>query len=175
MLCENCKKKEATVHLTQIIEGKMHTIDLCEECSKSKGIDDPMGYSLAGLLAGMGASKETKENQPDEKIPAIECPECGLTTTDFKKTGRLGCPKCYTTFAEPLRALLKSMHKSLEHKGKIPKHFNASRSVSEKVQQLQVLLDKAVQAEEYEEAARLRDQIREIKKEPARKSKRKAK
>src|SRR5512140_184644 len=107
MLCDACKKNEATVHLTQIVDNKMQTIDLCEACSKAKGVDDPTGFSLASILLGLGANQEAGEIVANEEL---KCPICGFSQADFKKSGRLGCWECYTTFADPLQGLLKSMH-----------------------------------------------------------------
>src|SRR5882672_3425735 len=117
MLCCICKEKEATVHLTQIAGEKMQKVDLCEECAKSKGVNDPAGFSLADLLLGLGASQELDKANGDEEI---KCPNCGFTQADFKKAGRLGCSECYDTFAEGLEGLLKTMHKGVRHVGKVP-------------------------------------------------------
>ena len=97
MICEVCQTENATVHLTQIISGKMQKIDLCEKCAKEKGVADPAGFSLADMLLGLGAGEEIKAGGSDE----LQCPQCGFTQPDFKKTGRLGCANCYTTFATP--------------------------------------------------------------------------
>ena len=108
MLCCICKEKEATVHLTQIAGDKMQKVDLCEECAKTKGVNDPTGFSLADLLLGLGASQEIGQAGGGAEL---KCSRCGFTQADFKKAGRLGCPECYNTFAEPLEGLLKTMHK----------------------------------------------------------------
>ena len=89
MLCCICKEKEATVHLTQIAGDKMQKVDLCEECAKTKGVNDPTGFSLADLLLGLGASQEMEQAAGGAEL---KCPRCGFTQADFKKAGRLGCP-----------------------------------------------------------------------------------
>src|SRR5664279_5371328 len=106
MVCDVCKTNQATVFLTQIVDGKMQKVNLCESCSKEKGVTDPTGFALADLLLGLGAAQELEKGQP-----VLRCPVCGFTQSDFKKTGRLGCSACYDTFAEGLGTLLKSMHK----------------------------------------------------------------
>jgi protein arginine kinase activator len=159
MLCDACKKNEATVHLTQIVENKMQTIDLCEGCSKSKGVDDPTGFSLAGLLMGLGNSAET---EPAASGPEVKCGRCGFSLADFKKSGRLGCAECYVTFAEPLHGLLKSMHKGVKHSGKVPRELRQTQDISEKLQVLQAQLEQAVKAENFEQAAVLRDRIKQL-------------
>jgi protein arginine kinase activator len=157
MLCCICKEKEATVHLTQIAGDKMQKVDLCEECAKNKGVDDPAGFSLADLLLGLGASKEIERTSGGEEI---RCPNCGFTQADFKKAGRLGCSECYVTFAEGLESLLKTMHKGVRHVGKIPHVLRQGRDLTEQLRQLQKRLDKAVATEDFEQAATLRDEIK---------------
>ena len=158
MVCDICKKTEATVHLTQIINGKVMKVDLCEDCSKSKGVQDVAAFSLADLLVGLGAADEMKA----EADPGLKCPACGLTQEDFKKTGRLGCAVCWETFAAGLASLLKAMHKSEHHVGKVPSKAAHTVVITEQIKTLAVQLQKAIQAEKYEEAAGLRDQMRAL-------------
>lgn len=161
MLCDACKKHEATVHLTQIGEdGNMQTYDLCESCSKAKGIEDPTGFSLAGLLMGLGSQKESETIASE---PESKCPECGFSLADFKKAGRFGCPQCYAAFSDPLNSLLKSMHKGIKHTGKRPQSQAKNLAVVDQLQQLQAQLEEAIQTENFEQAAVLRDQIKQLK------------
>jgi protein arginine kinase activator len=159
MLCCVCKEKTATVHLTQITGDKMQKVDLCEDCAKTKGVNDQTGFSLADLLLGLGASQELEQSSGGAET---KCPQCGFTHADFKKSGRLGCPECYTTFAEGLGGLLKSMHKGTRHAGKVPESLRAKRDLAEQLQALQKKLNKAVEAEDFEQAAQLRDEIKEL-------------
>src|SRR5712671_2348600 len=161
MLCDICKQNVATVHLTQMVEGKTKKVDLCEVCSKEKGVDDPTGFSLADLLLGLGAAQEMA--QAAAGGPELKCPSCGFTQADFKKTGRLGCAECYLTFAEGLEGLLKSMHKGIKHTGKMPQHLQQSRDLSDRLKSLQKKLDKAVADEDFEQAAVVRDEIKTTK------------
>jgi len=160
MLCDICKKNVATVHLTQMVEGKTKKVDLCESCSKEKGVDDPTGFSLADLLLGLGAAQEIAQAAAGGEL---RCPHCGFTQADFKKAGRLGCAECYTTFAEGLEALLKSMHKGTKHVGKVPQALKRSQDLSERLKMLQKKLEKAVADEEFETAVQLRDEINQLK------------
>jgi protein arginine kinase activator len=155
MTCEVCQTENATVHLTQIISGKMQKIDLCEKCAKEKGVADPAGFSLADMLLGLGAADEIKSNGTEELV----CPQCGFTQPDFKKTGRLGCPQCYVTFSEGLGVILKDMHKGIVHKGKIPTRAIRAQEYQNRLKTLHASLQTAVQSENYEQAASLRDQI----------------
>jgi protein arginine kinase activator len=157
MQCCVCKEKPATVHLTQIVGEKMQKLDLCEDCAKAKGINDPTSFAMADLMLGLGASQEL---DPTVGAAQIKCPRCGFSQADFKKSGRLGCPECYQTFAEGLSGLLKTMHKGTRHTGKAPEALRKSRETGDRLKLLQKKLNKAVEAEDYELAAQLRDEIK---------------
>jgi protein arginine kinase activator len=154
--CENCKEP-TTIHLTQIINGVMHKIDLCAKCPQAKNIDDPTGFSLADQLLGLGAAEEMKANSDE-----LACPKCGFTQVDFKKSGRLGCPVCYETFRQGLEPLLRNMHRGPRHKGKIPARCENASELRSRLESLESALKSAVDKEDYEEAAALRDRIREL-------------
>ena len=165
MLCMLCQKKEARVHLTDLKDGKIKKVDLCEDCAKAKNIEDPAGFALADLLLGLGASEELAG--PVAERGELACPVCGFTQADFKKSGRLGCPACYETFKEGLMGILKTMHKGARHTGKVPRALAVGREVQERIQSLQRSLEEAVAVEDYERAARLRDQIKSLRENPA--------
>ena len=158
MLCDICKQNVATVHLTQMVDGKTKKVDLCEACSKEKGVDDPTGFSLADLLLGLGAAQEMAQAAAGTDL---KCPTCGFTQADFKKAGRLGCPECYRTFSEPLDGLLKTMHKGTRHVGKVPETLRQTRDLSDRLKSLQKKLIKAIEEEDFEAAAALRDEIKQ--------------
>ncbi|MGO9608355.1 MAG: UvrB/UvrC motif-containing protein [Verrucomicrobiia bacterium] len=157
MLCDICKKAEATVHLTQIVDGKMLKVDLCESCAKEKGVQEAAGFSLANLLVELGGGEESRV-----EAPGVQCPVCGFTQADFKKTGRLGCSACWETFEPALASLLKAMHKGDHHVGKVPTKAEHTVALNGKMQELAEQLEKAVREEKYEDAAQIRDQIREM-------------
>jgi len=157
MHCDVCKTNPATVFLTQIVDGKMQKVNLCEGCSKEKGVTDPHGFALADLLLGLGAAQEMERGGVVQK-----CPACGFSQADFKKTGRLGCAQCYTTFTEGLATLLKGMHKGTEHVGKVPARLAKTIERESQLKTLQRDLRKAVSEEDYESAASIRDQIRHL-------------
>lgn len=157
MQCCVCKEKPATVHLTQIVGDKMQKLDLCEECAKAKGINDPTSFAMADLMLGLGASQEL---DPSAVGMELKCPRCGFSQADFKKSGRLGCPECYQTFAEGLAGLLKSMHKGIRHVGKVPEALRKTRETGDRLKQLQKKLNKAIETEDFELAATLRDEIK---------------
>jgi protein arginine kinase activator len=161
MLCCVCKEREAKVHLTQITGDKMQKLDLCEECAKSKGVNDPTGFSLADLLLGLGTSQAIEQAAAATEAGELKCPRCAFTQADLKKSGRLGCPDCYRTFAEGLEGTLKSMHKGTRHIGKVPEALRQTQDVKERVKQLQKKLAKAIEEENFEQAALLRDEIKQ--------------
>ena len=158
MICDVCKTNESTVFLTQIVEGKMQKVNLCDSCAKAKGVDDPTGFALADLLLGLGAAQEIERGSGS----AQRCVVCGFSQADFKKTGRLGCAQCYETFGEGLNSLLKAMHKGTHHTGKVPARVVRHIERENALKTLQRDLQKAVADENYESAAQIRDQLRQI-------------
>ena len=135
----------------------MQKVTLCDACSKEKGVQDPTGFALADLLLGIGAAEEIEKGGGTQK-----CAVCGFTQADFKKTGRLGCSTCYLTFAEGLGSLLKAMHKGTEHVGKLPERAQRTVALNKRMRALTENLQKAVADENYETAASLRDQIKQL-------------
>ena len=158
MLCSICKEKPASVHLTDIKGDKIQKVDLCEDCAKSKGVNDST-FAIADMLLGLGASQEIEQASGGVEI---KCPQCGFTQADFKKSGRLGCPECYKTFAEGLGGLLKTMHKDTRHTGKVPEGMRQARDESKRLDALQKKLAQAVKDEDFEQAAALRDEIKRM-------------
>jgi protein arginine kinase activator len=158
MQCSICKEKPATVHLTQIVGDKMQKLDLCDECAKAKGVNDPAGFALADLMLGLGAAHEIEQAAGGTEV---KCSRCGFTQADFKKSGRLGCPECYKTFSEGLSGLLKTMHKGTRHVGKAPEALRSSTE-NDRLKLLQKKLEKAIGSENFEEAAQLRDEIKQL-------------
>jgi protein arginine kinase activator len=158
MQCSICKEKPATVHYSQIVGEKMQKLDLCEDCAKAKGVNDPASF-VADLMLGLGAAQEIEQAAGGVEL---KCPRCGFTQADFKKSGRLGCPECYKTFSEGLSGLLKTMHKGTRHVGKAPETIRASTLNSDRLKSLQKKLEKAIEFENFEEAAQLRDEIKQM-------------
>ncbi len=177
MKCDVCEK-EATVFLTQIINGQMTTVNLCEECSRVKGVTEETGFGLAEAFL-------TPVHRDDEQMEAV-CNACGFTASQLKKIGRMGCPECYTAFREGLDGLLRNMHKGTRHVGKRPgkgavvapqllPRQRAAAVVNEEsaqapkpsdsssdVNKLRVDLDRAVKEERYEDAAKLKAEIERL-------------
>jgi protein arginine kinase activator len=165
MLCDICGKNPATVHLTEIIDEQMNELHLCEDCARHKSAAMEQQFGLSDLLAGM-VDFQKPSSKEDEAV-MVKCPACGLTYADFKKVGRLGCGECYNVFRKYLAPLLKRIHGSSQHIGKSPvkaKSPVAAKSYKKKngLQELKDKLQKAIQEEAFEEAARLRDQIKGV-------------
>lgn len=152
--CANCTKP-ATIHLTQIIDNKIHKVDLCEDCPYKQSVTDPEGFSLADFLLKPPASLTGDSS--------LQCEVCGFTPKDFKKTGRFGCPHCYDTFRDILEPMLANMHKDVVHRGKVPERALARMSRRRRLDQLESDLQEAIKLENYEDAARLRDLISQAK------------
>lgn len=163
MLCESCKEREATVHLTQVVEGAIKKLHLCEECAKKSGMDIHAPISITDILLGMGIEKPAEKSQ-EKQVPERTCPRCHMRRTDFTKTGRFGCAHCYGAFSDGLPELLKAMHRSTHHAGKVPKREGARVIVSEELATLEKQMAASIAAENYEEAARLRDRISDCRK-----------
>jgi protein arginine kinase activator len=153
--CHICGKP-ATVHLTQILDNKIHKVDLCEVCAKEKGITDPEGFSLVELLTKPTAQAEALQDD-------LVCEKCGFTPHDFKKFGRFGCPSCYDRFGHLIKPMLKNMHKDVHHKGKIPDRSLARISIQKQMSDLEQKLQVSIKEERYEDAALIRDEIRKLK------------
>lgn len=168
MRCDACQNNEATVFLTQIVEGKMQKVNLCPACSKEKGVTDPTGFALADLLLGLGTNTELEKpaaaasTAVSPEAPALKCPTCGFTQADFKKTQRMGCSECYVTFAESVVTPLRSNHKGSQHVGKVPARQFRRAELDGRMKTLNDDLVKAVKEEDYEGAAQLRDAIRKL-------------
>lgn len=159
--CDLCPKP-ATVHLTQIVNNKIHKVDLCEACAQAKGVTDPSGFSLADLLLKASLNPEPSGD--------LRCQACGFTQQDFKKSGRFGCPSCYDYFGSVLEPMLDTMHKGIAHTGKVPQRALARRSHYERLTQLETELDQAIKAERYEDAARYRDELQQVRQAAGRKN-----
>jgi protein arginine kinase activator len=155
MKCDVCKA-EATVFLTQIINGQMTTVNLCEACSQAKGVTNELGFGLSDAF--LGSSKTV----PIFKTDVLTCPACGFTSAQFKKIGRMGCPACYDTFRQGLDSLLASMHKGTQHVGKVPSNIAPILAPSVALDDLRTALGMAIAEERYEDAAQIKKQIEAI-------------
>ncbi|MDA1194677.1 MAG: UvrB/UvrC motif-containing protein [Planctomycetota bacterium] len=166
MVCQSCGENPATFHLTEISDEpgpSQKTVELhfCEECATAAGhtaeasVPSLMAQAVASVAATAGAGL----------IEGLACPHCGMTFQEFKRKGRLGCPRDYEAFATPLDPMLQKMHActSPRHHGRVPRGpFKARNVVGDRLLQLRRELQNAVGGERYEEAARVRDEIQRI-------------
>ena len=160
MDCDNCGKP-AKVHLTQLVGGKVKKVALCNECAQTKGVTDPTGFALADMLLG-GAPGSKSAVASLAPVPSRSCPQCGFTMADLKKVRRFGCGVCYTTFRDEVNQMIRGMHKGPTHCGKVPEGLMEMHQRNQRLEELHNRLDQAVSAENYEEAAGLRDEIRQL-------------
>ncbi len=171
MLCDKCKERPATVHYTQIINGVKTEMNLCEQCAQEEGLLNSetfspfvnfAPFSVQDLLAGlMNFLPNTGNTYVEEQL---KCNNCGMTYDRFRETGRLGCSRCYDSFADELNPLIRRIHGSIGHRGKIPRKTGGVLRAKREIEELKAKLEKAVKEEAFEEAAKLRDKIRELEK-----------
>jgi len=154
--CQKCPNP-ATLHITEILgEGQFEELHLCEQCA-NKYLYEPQ--PKAGALKGAAAqSREGDEGLFNQN----ECPQCGIKFVEFRNTGRLGCPHDYQAFREELLPLLENIHGEVRHCGKVPRRLPQNKEMQSELIQLRNRLKQAVNKEDYEEAARLRDRIRRL-------------
>jgi protein arginine kinase activator len=168
MRCEACGEHEAEIHLTEVVGDEARTVHLCPACAEERGVEGPLvpeNFLLAGVLAQLGEGGGEGGSDPRGAgiQPGEGCVFCGMTLADFRKSGRLGCSHCWVTFETPLRTLVGRIHGAAQHTGKV--HLPPDPSTGERERQLADLrrkLDRAVETEDFERAAELRDRIRAL-------------
>ncbi|WP_246945456.1 UvrB/UvrC motif-containing protein [Bacillus pinisoli] len=171
MVCQECQQRPATLHFTKIINGEKSEIHLCDHCAKEKGelsmFSNGDGFSFNNLLAGL-LNFEHKPFQKDSSnaftpTEVIQCERCKLTFQQFAKVGRFGCSNCYKAFQHQLDPVIRRLHSgNTVHSGKIPKRIGGSIHVKKQISLLRGELKDLIENEEFEQAAKLRDKIREL-------------
>ena len=175
MLCDNCKEREAIINLTQVEHDSKVTLHLCEQCAQQKGVETggtvlktPLGNFLGAVVKGAGTAGALVPASAD----ALRCPACGSSLRDFRDSGRLGCDQCYVSFDTHLRDLLRRLHGSSQHVGErydLPGTGGSNGSggaggggddARSRLLELKAQLRRAVEGEDFELAAELRDRIR---------------
>ncbi len=162
MYCERCHKQPATVHMQQFVNGQKAEIHLCTDCASQLDMHFSFDNFFQGFLDSFFNTQLKSVADEASQIRMVKCDTCGLTYEGFKNTGRLGCADCYHTFRNELNSILKNVQGSNQHQGKFPKKAGAELLNKRHIQNLKVQLTKAIEAEEYETAAKLRDEIREL-------------
>lgn len=170
MDCQECHQRPATLHFTQLINGKKIDTHICEVCAKELGYmtHPEEGYSLHNLLAGLFnfESNQLKNNKQSNFKQEIElkCPKCDLKFTEFKRIGKFGCAECYHTFSKQIDSIFRRVHSgNTKHEGKIPKRQGDHLHVKKQLETYENQLKQLIEREEFEEAAVVRDKIRAVK------------
>lgn len=176
MLCSICNKNSATIHIQEIVNGSKKTIHICQVCAAAKGLNIPATevMNLTEFLHNMSCDT-TKLSQnfsidENEIKPSVvlTCPKCGWDSEKIRKTGRLGCPECYHSFKDTVAQSLAAMHRGIAHCGKTPSTIVCERNIfMTNILKLQKKLEKHIKNEEYEEAAKVRDKLKDLKSEKA--------
>ncbi len=156
-VCEECGKNPANVHVRRMVSGEETVQRLCVGCAQNQGLEPTTTQShtpdsLAALIRNLG----------DGEDGATACPSCGIRLEQFRETGRLGCATCYETFRAQLEPLLRRVQGTVRHVGKTPVAEDDSPGHLPRLRRLNEELDRAVESEDYERAAALRDEIRRM-------------
>ena len=160
MTCNLCGKHNATIYFKGIVNNQTIKLHLCESCAKKKGMVFPFGKSifpLGDVVANLANASKTGTS-----LFGTTCKGCGLSYAEFKETSQLGCSQCYTTFSSLIGPLLKEIHGSTQHVGKIYRRTVRLGSRMEELTRLKLELREAIQREAFEKAASLRDEIRNL-------------
>jgi len=161
VLCERCNKRQATVHYTEITNNKKQELHLCEECAREAGIT---GFGVMPQLVLHDFLGSLFEKQPEVRTTKVSrrCSRCGLTEQEFARRGLLGCGDCYAEFRPAVEQMLRRIHGTVQHTGKLPRRLGKAMGMKQELKRLRKELDAAVRKEEFERAAGLRDRIREL-------------
>ncbi|PKK83326.1 MAG: hypothetical protein CVT49_08985 [candidate division Zixibacteria bacterium HGW-Zixibacteria-1] len=161
MVCQDCKKQTATVHLTQIINNEKLVVSLCKDCAAKRGFHSPLDnvpFPLSDLISGLIQQSPQKPGD----IPDITCSRCGLTFEQFAHQGRFGCGECYSAFRSRLEPIMRKIHGSSLHKGKMPVAGEGEPIPVREEERLEEMLKKAIESEDFERAADLRDKLKAV-------------
>jgi len=178
MTCQDCKKNSAQVHFTQIVNNEKLSLSLCKDCATARGFHSPLDnvpFPLAEILSNLTTSLPEKGSAKDKSLEKLKCEACGLTFGDFTRKGRFGCGQCYRTFRSRLEGIMRKIHGASLHRGSIPKYEgevteNLPIPVKEE-ERLETELRKAIESEDFERAAEIRDKLRLMKEDTTRQTK----
>ena len=158
MMCENCGKNPATTHIHTVINGVVTDKNLCGYCAAAEGLINPSKNSLTDMLISMFGDNLAKTKLSN----TTRCSVCGSTFSDFAETGKAGCSNCYATFYDELLPYLKRVHGSTKHTGNRPTRAPLAVCGEDKIGDLRKKLKELVLSENFEEAAKVRDEIKEL-------------
>lgn len=164
MLCQNCQKRIANVHFTQVVNNSKVELYLCEQCAKDKGkLTFGSPFPISDFFSGIIGVADPAEYVASP-VKQEACDKCGMSYEEFQRTGKLGCSNCYKLFGDRLLPLFKRLHGSVEHHGRAPEKMVKTMESQKELEALKQQLGEAIGREEYEKAAELRDQIRKLEK-----------
>lgn len=164
MLCHTCKERTATIHLTEITNGQRVETHLCQECAQQQGLAIKAQIPLNELLSTLLSTQKQAAGAgtAEAGLPNKACPDCGMTLVRFSKESLLGCANDYKVFEDELLPLIERSHNGKSwHCGKVPTHASDEEKKDIRLRHLQRELDAAIKNEDYETAARLRDEIKQ--------------
>lgn len=175
MLCEKCKQNPATVHYQQNINGQLTEYHLCEHCANemelTPSFDNMFDNSFfndsffndnmfKGFLNGFSSPLSISGSK--QSSSSLTCPSCGFSFNDIQQQGKFGCADCYKTFSNQIDSILKNIQANNQHNGKFPQKSGTELRVKHEIESLKLKLQKAIENEQYEEAAQIRDKIKEL-------------
>lgn len=165
MKCQDCEDRDSTVKVTQIVNNEKVVLNLCKECAAKRGFHSPLDntpFPLANFLSGMMTKESSGKDAKSMTVPDLTCSNCGLTFSEFSRLGRFGCGQCYKTFRDRLQPLLRKIHGSSLHRGKLPPMLSEEATVIREQERLQEELRLAIESEDFERAADLRDKLKSL-------------
>ncbi len=164
MKCQMCQVAEASIHVKEVRNDKVTDLHLCDKCAREKGFHSMVENGKISIASQLVWMAENLYPEGAHRGGSVQCMECGQKYSDFMKTGRLGCPHCYEEFSSQLKQILRRVHGSIRHGGKAPGKEGAQFERRRRIQQLHEDLERAIEREEYENAAVIRDDIRALEK-----------
>jgi len=174
MICDFCKKNKATIHLIRVQNDNVEKVNICAECAGDFSFfsEDDFYKDLIKILHKIFRADEGQPNSSRELITLKNleikqnrtCSFCGMDVKSIKKLGKMGCPYCYTEFKNILLPIIKAIHKDIEHRGKIPENTSGQNKLEKSIRDLRNRLKREIFVENFEEAARIRDEIKQLEK-----------
>lgn len=174
MICDFCKKNKATIHLIRVQNDNVEKVNICAGCAEDFTFfsEDDFYKDLTKILykifkADEGQSNGMRELKNLENLEIIKnsaCSFCGMDLKNIKKFGKMGCPNCYREFKNILLPIIKAIHKNIEHRGKIPENTTGQIKLEKSIRDLRNRLKREIFVENFEEAARIRDEISQLEK-----------
>ena len=162
MKCDVCGERDATVHLTEVINDSISKLHLCEECAQAKGQEIQSHFGLNDLLSGLMDFGPGMQDEQKDALVKVKCPTCGTTFFDIQKTGKMGCGDCYKKFSDSISELLRKIHGADRHVGKMPLGAYENIDREQDFVALRKKMQELISQEAFEQAAVIRDRLKEL-------------